>query len=81
MRNCYILDVDVELDSNYFEDNSLNNRNYDLKNIVISDNPDFGANERLTRDQEIQYKSENYVQTEKTNEKIRNDRQAIKNIL
>jgi hypothetical protein len=75
------LDVDVELDSNYFGDNSLNNRNYAVKNIVISDNPNFGANERLTRDQEIQYKAESYVETEKTNEDIRNNRQAIKNIL
>jgi len=78
--NIIDLDVDWEVGSEDYLENVDVPKHSIITSIMLSDDS-FSAKDMLTKDEQIQYKGEKYVKTTIEKQKMRNDKQAIKNIL
>jgi len=65
----------------YLDDPDGDKRNYKITDLILTDDPYLGIGKGLTKDQEIQYKSDIYVTKIEEKSEIDKEKQALKRIL
>ncbi|HRU50327.1 MAG TPA: hypothetical protein P5155_02370, partial [Candidatus Absconditabacterales bacterium] len=64
----------------YLESGDKGNRNFTIKDLILTNDKNLGREDILTKNQEIQYKAERYFGSEKT-KNIQREKRALKRIL
>lgn len=64
----------------YLESGDKGNRNFTIKDLILTNDKNLGREDILTKNQEIQYKAERYFWSEKT-KNIQREKRALKRIL
>lgn len=91
LENIRFVNLDVDLTNykwkgsdeiiNYLNDKNWDKRNFEITDLIITDDPYLGIGKGLTKDQEIQYKSDIYVKNKEKISDISREKKALKRIL